>query len=79
MLFCSITLAFTLSAFIDPDPFPWLLYQISCGPYPNWEYGFAHPTVLRNVVERVTVGRAYYPSVIYKFYSKVIEGGENQD
>ena len=67
MLLCYSTLELIESAFIDPDNCPWVLLQIVCGPYPNPKYGFARPTVLWKVVERVPVCRAYYPSVIDKF------------
>ena len=70
MLLCYSTFSLIVSAFIDPDTCPWVLYKIVCGTYPIQTYVFAHPTGLRKVVVTVPVGYAYYPSVIDQFFYK---------
>ena len=55
-LYCWLVLIiFILSAFIYTETFPWVLLQISSGPYPNRTYGFASPTCLWKVVARLPV------------------------
>ena len=53
--FWPLHFAFTGLSFVDPEKFPLVWLQIVCGPYTNWTYRFAYPTVLWTVVSRVTV------------------------
>ena len=56
-----------ISELIDPDTFPWVWYQIVCGPYSNRTYGFSYLAWSRKFVARVTVGCSYLLTSIYIF------------
>ena len=67
MLLCYSTLELIRSEFIDPDTCTWFLWKFFCVSFQNRTYIFSLPIDLEKFVARVTVGHAYFPSVLDKF------------